>query len=236
MALPQHNQISTLQQSAVSWSWSQKSALIPNRGYAQCADFIATDKELAVYRRFDRPAARCLLQLQSRIQHFQEQLDTIDKSEATDEDEKRHLAASTIIEELPIPHSANDDQKQKIYDDMAITLKTYYDLLAAQSTILKMETPAERVKEALNIFLTRSRCLVGLGSRVYSQGQADLVALRPAKGEDRLSQFLRDHCTAWFRVGKIQPSFSSRFDTLGRRNENLRVSRSERYSTVLKGG
>ena len=200
--IPQHNQSPILQQSAVSWSCSQQSALIPTRGYASLANFIASDKELAVYRRFDRPAARCLLQLQSRIQYLQEQLDTIDRSEAADQDEKRHLAAATIIDELPMPHSAKDVQKQKLYDDMTTTLKTYYDLLAAQSTILKMETPAGRVKEVLSSFLAHSRCLVGLGSKAYSQGQADLVALRPAKGEDRLSQFLRDYCISWFRVRK----------------------------------
>ena len=164
------------------------------------ADFIATDKELAVYRRFDRPAARCLLRLQSRIQYLQDRLDMIDRSEATNQDEKRHLAAATILEEFPMPHSPMDDEKQNLMDDLTADLKTYYDLLAAQSAILKMETPAGRVKKVFNQFLTDERCLVGLGDKVYPQGQADLVALRPAKGEDRLSQFLRDRCTELFKV------------------------------------
>lgn len=35
--------------------------------YAKVAEFIATDKELAIYHRFDRTAARILLVMQSEI-------------------------------------------------------------------------------------------------------------------------------------------------------------------------
>ena len=41
---------------------------------------------------------------------------------------------------------------------------------------------------------------MGLGEDVYFKDHKDLVALRPAKGEDRLSQFLRDHCSHWMKV------------------------------------
>ena len=39
-----------------------------------------------------------------------------------------------------------------------------------------------------------------LGKQAYLEEHKDLVALRPAKGEDRLSQFLRDHCSHWMKV------------------------------------
>lgn len=43
---------------------------------------------------------------------------------------------------------------------------------------------------------------MGLGQEAYSddKDEKDLVALRPAKGEDRLSQFLRDHCSSLLKV------------------------------------
>ena len=41
---------------------------------------------------------------------------------------------------------------------------------------------------------------MGLGEQAYFEEHKDLVALRPAKGEDRLSQFLRDHCSHWMKV------------------------------------
>ena len=40
----------------------------------------------------------------------------------------------------------------------------------------------------------------GLGKRAFFDDPSDFVALRPAKGEDRLSQFLRDHCNWMFEV------------------------------------
>ena len=200
--LPHHVQNIVLSPTAMPWSPSTAlRSSVSISGYAQLADFISTDKELAVYRRFDKPAARCLLRLQSRIQHLHERLDAIDRAETSASDEKGQLAASTLVEERQLPHNAKDGEKETIYADLTTTIKTYYDLLAAQSTILTMESPANRVKGVLYSYLNRWRCLNGLGERAYREGDSDLVALRPAKGEDRLSQFLRDHCTSLFKVG-----------------------------------
>ena len=94
-------------------------------GYAQVADFISSDKELAVYRRFDRTAARLLLVLQSEIILKQEQLDELDEQDAKDADEKRFLAASTIYEELSEPREARDDEKHKLLVGLRTSLKEY---------------------------------------------------------------------------------------------------------------
>lgn len=100
-------------------------------GYAQVADFISSDKELAVYRRFDRTAARLLLVLQSEIILKQGQLDELDEQDAKDADkkqdadEKRFLAASTIYEELPEPREARDDEKRKLLLGLRTNLKEY---------------------------------------------------------------------------------------------------------------
>ena len=95
-------------------------------GYAQVADFIATDKELAVYRRFDRTAARILLQLQSEILALQTALDVIDRDDASDQDEKRQLAAATISGEFPLHlQSARDTERKRIYTELRTTVKEY---------------------------------------------------------------------------------------------------------------
>ena len=94
-------------------------------GYAQVADFISSDKELAVYRRFDRTAARLLLVLQSEIILKQGQLDELDEQDAKDADEKRFLAASTIYEELAEPREARDDEKHKLLAGLRTSLKEY---------------------------------------------------------------------------------------------------------------
>ena len=95
-------------------------------GYAQVADFIATDKELAVYRRFDRTAARILLQLQSEILDLQTKLDVIDRDDASDQDEKRQLAAATISGEFPSHlQSDRDKERKRIYTELRKTVKEY---------------------------------------------------------------------------------------------------------------
>ena len=94
-------------------------------GYAQVAEFIATDKELAVYHRFDRTAARILLILQSEILYKQKQLDEIDVEDAKDKDEKRLLASGTILEEFPGPTDARDERKKKLYCELKSSLKEY---------------------------------------------------------------------------------------------------------------
>lgn len=94
-------------------------------GYAQVADFISSDKELAVYRRFDRTAARLLLVLQSEIMLKQGQLDELDEQDAKDADEKRFLAASTIYDELSERREPRDDEKHKLLDALKTRLKEY---------------------------------------------------------------------------------------------------------------
>lgn len=68
------------------------------------------------------------------------------------------------------------------------------ELLNAQSEVLKLPSPPNRVGKVLTKYLKHHECLVGLGEKPYLEHQKELVELRPAKGEDRLSQFLRNHC------------------------------------------
>ena len=74
------------------------------------------------------------------------------------------------------------------------------ELLTAQSEVLKLSSPADRVKNVLTGWLEQEHCLIGLGDSAYFEEHKDLVALRPAKGEDRLSQLMRDHCGKWMKV------------------------------------
>ncbi len=94
-------------------------------GYAQVAQFIATDKELAVYRRFDRSAARVLLVLQSEILSKQEQLDKLDAEEANDPDEKGFLSSATIYGEMQEPPAGRDEDKNRLLGELRKLVKEY---------------------------------------------------------------------------------------------------------------
>ena len=97
---------------------------IQTTGYAQAASFIATDKELAVYRRFDRTAARVLLVMQSEILAKQNRLDVLDGEDAKDPKEKGFLSSATIYEELR-ERDPRDEEKYKLLGEMRKLLKEY---------------------------------------------------------------------------------------------------------------
>ncbi|KAK3178703.1 hypothetical protein OEA41_000840 [Lepraria neglecta] len=95
-------------------------------GYAQFADFISSDKELAVYCRFDRTAARILLVLQSRLLFKQQQLDLLDEEDAAArKDDEKFLSSATICEELRQPRSPRDEKRNQLYDELKDALKEY---------------------------------------------------------------------------------------------------------------
>ena len=65
-------------------------------GYPSLAEFIAKDRDAAIYHRFERLSARSLLYQQSELHDLERQLDELDQSEAKDidDDEARKAAVS----------------------------------------------------------------------------------------------------------------------------------------------
>ena len=69
---------------------------------------------------------------------------------------------------------------------------------------MKLSAPSDRVKAVLFEWFDKENCLLGLGKKAYFEDHRDLIALRPARGEDRLSQFLKDCCSHLFEVCHIR--------------------------------
>lgn len=118
---PLHRQVSRVPTAKQLVTHPQK---IQTTGYAQAASFIATDKELAVYRRFDRTAARVLLVMQSEIIAKQNRLDILDEEDANDPKDKGFLASATIYEELR-EREPRDEEKFKLLGELRKLLKEY---------------------------------------------------------------------------------------------------------------
>lgn len=119
---PLHRQVSRVPTAKQLVAPPQK---IQTTGYAQAANFIATDKELAVYRRFDRTAARVLLVMQSEIIAKQNRLDILDEEDANDpKQEKGFLASATIYEELQ-ERDPRDEEKFKLLGELRKLLQEY---------------------------------------------------------------------------------------------------------------
>ena len=63
-------------------------------GYPSLAAFIASDKELAIYRSFDRLSARNLLYAQSELLYLEARLDALDKEDQVADFQMRASARS----------------------------------------------------------------------------------------------------------------------------------------------
>lgn len=74
------------------------------------------------------------------------------------------------------------------------------EALLRQSQLLALENPSSRVRKAVTRWFAHTDPLVGIARDVFADTR-DLVALRTAPDQDRLSLFLQDHLGYLFRVG-----------------------------------
>ncbi|KAH0553471.1 hypothetical protein GP486_006457 [Trichoglossum hirsutum] len=180
-------------------------------GFSDFAAYIASDAELAIYRRFDRLSARNLLYLQSELLELERAVDAFDEEDLREQqgpdiDEARVARRWEEFVELS-GNREKEGKKMKIIKEVRRVMKEYHtddlapDLaLLLQSQVLKLEDPDSRPLEAIKTFFSRNRPLLGNGHRLLDEAD-DLTALKPALGRDRVSRFLQDYCGWLFAVG-----------------------------------
>lgn len=78
-------------------------------GYPTFAEFIAKDKDAAIYRRFENLSARNLLYLQSELHDLERQLEELDRKDAQDIGDANAQKAARLW-----THYANDTNEQAI--------------------------------------------------------------------------------------------------------------------------
>lgn len=150
-------------------------------GFGSLADFIAADGDhsVAIYRRFDRLAARDLLYYQSelsRLQAIQDEYDVedakgVERSEqadswhhircnARDWNTLRHAAEKSPSAAAPPNASSIEDGARKRVElamEIRKTLKDYREALIQENTLLSMHHPSQQTMTALsNYFHTRT--------------------------------------------------------------------------------
>lgn len=77
------------------------------------------------------------------------------------------------------------------------------EALLRQSQLLALENPSSRVRKAVVRWFAHTDPLVGVGRDIFADTR-DLVALRTAPDQDRLSLFLQDHLGYLFRVSCLE--------------------------------
>ena len=90
----------------------------PRRGYASLSEFIASDKSLYIFRRFDNLATRNLLYMQDELCEIEQQIAALDESD---------LAAGNLYN----LHTRADGNKKRteLIQKSAKKLKIYGDFL-----------------------------------------------------------------------------------------------------------
>ena len=94
-------------------------------GYPSLAEFVAKDKDAAIYRRFESLSARDLLYQQSELHELEKQAAELDEKEAKNiEDENSQQAARYWI------HYVNDQSpegraRRALQDEIKVKMKAY---------------------------------------------------------------------------------------------------------------
>ena len=98
------------------------------RGYASFAAFIASDPELAIYRRFQHLSARNILYLQSELVEAEKQLAEFDKDDREQENVNFDTMLGTICWislQLQAKHSDRAKKRRDLVQKMRPLMKEY---------------------------------------------------------------------------------------------------------------
>ena len=208
----------------------------PKEAFHNCrtfAEFIASDDELFVFRRFNRLNARNLLYLQSEMIWLEAQLQEMDDEETSNATMDVKLAAkcwetlSSKAEEFP-REAARMELILKIRK-VAKEYSMYTNLqgipsgelmssgadeaLTLQNQLLKIRQPKERVWKVFHDWFMESKPFVGHSRNMVLQ-KDDFVALKASTESDRLSETLEYWTGVLAAVSTHQPFIRSLYSTL----------------------
>ncbi|KAF2496386.1 hypothetical protein BU16DRAFT_509404 [Lophium mytilinum] len=176
-------------------------------GYPSLAHFIASDrdKSTVVFRRFDRLSARNLLCLQSELAELEAKQDAADQADALGDIATKQNARNWEQVRQRAKDGGREIERVQLAIEIREKLKEYREALMFESTLLSLAPPSQRVLQALRIKFQNITpddpegwpTLGGASSNIYDDGN-DLVALRTAPHQDRMTTFVRDRLGIFF--------------------------------------
>lgn len=159
-----------------------------------------------MFQRFDRISARNLLYLQSELVELESQQDDYDREDLMASwDEKTSRRDWKAFEQ----RSRNDgfpkeQERMQLVTKIREKVKEYKEAILLESAFLSLRRPSKQAYEAFrhefwNTASTKGTfpSLLGASSSVYEDRDALVALIRPPE-EDRLSAFLRKHCSVLF--------------------------------------
>ncbi|PMD32017.1 hypothetical protein L207DRAFT_471355 [Hyaloscypha variabilis F] len=138
-------------------------------GYPQLAAFMASDDNLSIYRKFERPCNRVLLDLQSQITALVNRLDELDRLDKS--------SSTTSYRLQSIKHEEGwDDEQRKLITELQERLSTYYDLLLKNSQLKALGLPLKHNHQSLFYWIEGKKPIVE-DQDEFILHEDDLVAL-----------------------------------------------------------
>ncbi|KAK3387542.1 hypothetical protein B0H63DRAFT_559043 [Podospora didyma] len=182
-------------------------------GFPSLAAFVASDRDgtAAIFKRFNRLAARNLLLLQSELADLQAKLDTYDSEDARMEtlQSLRHWADYKA-------RATSNPSRMALVHQIRATLKEYREAMLFESTLAAIPPPDRKTLKAFrfNFFHGRPQTpeafptLGGNSCSLYDDPD-DLVALHASDHRDRLTVFVQDNFGYLFKDEPVHGNSSS---------------------------
>ncbi|KAL9107640.1 MAG: hypothetical protein Q9187_008398 [Circinaria calcarea] len=178
-------------------------------GFSNFAEFIASDDDLSIYRRFRSLSARNLLYLQAELQVLEAQLRDLDEKGKAEIDNGGNLGDKIELLQVArdwesfVRKADHEDERQmkkmKMVIEIRRVMKEYQKALLLQSKVMALDAPGERALDVFKRWFERKQPLVGYGGELLSD-KADVVSLRKEVDPDRLSKFMQDHFGYLFKM------------------------------------
>ena len=160
--------------------------------YPSFANFIASDPELSVFRRFDSLSSRNLLYLQSELLDLQAQIAEFDQEDYNEKNGNVILSAkcwetfAVRAEEHP-----RENERMETIRRIRVVMKEYQEALVLRSQVLSLQKPSDRVFGVFSQWFRTRKPFTGNGKQLLKE-QNDFVALGSIKEQDRLSKIIHD--------------------------------------------
>ncbi|OCL01209.1 hypothetical protein AOQ84DRAFT_351025 [Glonium stellatum] len=178
-------------------------------GFPSLAAFIASDqdKTAAIFKRFNRLAARNLLHLQSELAELQAKQDKLDQQELSGDLKSQQYSRNWADFCAAAASEATQKERMELAQNIRATLKEYRKALLFEYTLATLPPPTKRTLEAFRWHFfngdpagSDSFPTLGGHSSGLFDDEDDLMALRMAEDQDRLTTFVQNHLSFLFQA------------------------------------
>ncbi|KAG9192916.1 hypothetical protein G6011_11650 [Alternaria panax] len=179
-------------------------------GFPSLAHLVASDRDRTtlLYKRFDEPAARNLLYLQSELAELEAKQRAFDQHDRKADLETKQCARNILdFQKAMQTKDEIQEERWQLMKEIREKLKEYREALLFESTLATLPRPPKGVWRAFrSVFYNESQgksdpfpTLWGQSAGLYDDID-DLVALRVHGDQDRLTTFAQKHLAFLFPV------------------------------------